>query len=234
MLSIHGKRRTSALPRLECRHWRRRHQVGAEEDADRDRGWACPIVVQLLSRERPAVELTHREVHVVGRFPVQMRLRQLYKSSKTAVAARQRSADGDHVAARAAADDRAAPPRYRAERDHLVAASRGASDRDLTASPTALKSTASPRPRTGGRRPARRGVRLSSGRAPAGSACCGAYRPAPLRCFVFVSAFAAEADRLFGSRPGRGKHGGPVRQRTLTSRIREDAGNARARLGSAR
>jgi pimeloyl-ACP methyl ester carboxylesterase len=65
--------------------WRRRHQVGAEEDADGDRGWAYPIVVQLLSRERPAVELTHRDVHVVGRYPLQMRLRQLYKSSKTAV-----------------------------------------------------------------------------------------------------------------------------------------------------
>jgi hypothetical protein len=44
---------------------------------------ACPIVVQLLSREPPASELTHRDVHVIRRNPVQMRAAQPHKSRVT-------------------------------------------------------------------------------------------------------------------------------------------------------
>ena len=58
---------------------------------------------------------------------------------------------------------------------------------------------------------------------------------APRHCDASCSCRRSPHERTGCSGPElRGKHGGPDGQRTLTSRIREDAGNARARLGCAR
>jgi hypothetical protein len=58
----------------------RHHDCGAVPVRDPA---AHPIVVQLLSREPPASELTHRDVHVVRRYPVQMRVQQPHTSRVT-------------------------------------------------------------------------------------------------------------------------------------------------------